>query len=151
MDIPFNNIQIFNVQNYTEIDVRQPVDRLKNKLTCGDHQIPSFLIKDYFGALSVPLLTLFNFILSTYTFPAIWKVIRDKFPFLKSGNPDIKSYRPILSNIVKVFEMSLYTHIYTNAKSCISSNQHGFADHGSTVRNLVKFTQFLIILTKKTK
>ncbi|CAH0549695.1 unnamed protein product [Brassicogethes aeneus] len=94
--------------------------------------------------LVYPLLILFNLILSTSTFPDVWKLTR-VCPILKSGDPcDLTNYRPIalLSNFAKVFESSVYTIIYNNIKNIISSQQHGFMSKRSTLTNLAEFSQF---------
>lgn len=134
----------FNLFQFSESDIRIAISKLKNKMTCGDDQIPSFLIKDCSRVLIAPLLYLFNLIVSTATFPAIWKITR-VCPILKSGNPaNLRNYRPIaiLSNFAKVFEMSLYTQIFNTVKSYISPYQHGFVPMRSTVTNLAQFTQY---------
>lgn len=94
---------------------------------------------------SAPLCALFNLILSTATFPEQWKLSRI-CPILKDGNPsDIKNYRPIaiLSNFAKVFEMTVYTILFSKVRNFISPNQHGFVTSRSTLTNLAEFTQFV--------
>lgn len=129
----------------TDEDIIRAVKRLGNNMTAGEDMIPSFFVRDCSGILVEPLKHLFNLILSTGTFPEVWKRAR-VFPVLKKGDPTLlKNYRPIsiLSNFAKLFEIVLYDQIYPLVKSHISPLQHGFMERRSTVTNLAVFSQYV--------
>lgn len=141
---PFNNLPVINITCFSEHEVTTALCKLKNKMTAGPDQVPSFLIKDCSGALTEPLLIICNLAIQTSTFPDLWKTARI-CPVLKSGDSSlITNYRPIsiLSNFAKVFEILLYSRIYPLVKKYISPYQHGFMENRSTISNLAYFTQF---------
>jgi hypothetical protein len=86
---------------------------LKDRPTSGSDQIPSYLVRDCRHAFVKPLLKICNLVLSTATFPDVWKISK-LCPVSKGGDiSDIVNYRPIaiLPNFAKVLEMVLYTRI----------------------------------------
>jgi hypothetical protein len=86
------------------------IKKLKNKLTAGTDQVPSFVIKNCGSAFIEPLFILFNLVLKCSVFPERWKE-SSIYPVLKKGDPSlINNYRrsSILTNLSKVFEMILY-------------------------------------------
>ena len=128
----------------TEKDILTALRNAKNTLTMGPDGVPSFLLKDCATVFVQPLNYLFKLIITTSTFPTIWKsaII---CPILKKGDKtNIGNYRPIslLCNFSKIFETIVYKHIYSGVKMYISPLQHGFIDRRSTITNLVCFTQF---------
>mgnify|MGYP005980603449 CR=1 FL=1 len=127
-----------------EEDVFNALKNSKNTLTMGPDGIPNFLLKDCASVFAQPLVYIYNLIIKTSTFPAMWKAALI-CPVLKKGDKaDVKNYRPIslLCNFAKIFEGILYKHIYSAVKVYISPSQHGFMDKRSTITNLVCFTQF---------
>lgn len=69
---------------------------MKNKLPTGPNQIPSFNFKNCIYCLTDPLRIIFNVILKTTKFPAVWKE-SNTIPVHKSGiKPDIVNYRTIV-------------------------------------------------------
>ena len=105
--------------------------------------MPSFLLRDCASIFVTPLHRLFNLIIKTSSFPAIWKEAMVT-PVLKKGDsPLIENYRPIsiLCNFSKMFESVIYKQIYFSFKSFITPFQHGFVEKRSTVTNLSCFSQ----------
>lgn len=140
-----SNLPCINIDQLSESDIKIAIKRLKNKMTSGHDQIPSFLIKDCVNVFTVPLLTLFNIALRTSTFPECWKLAK-VCPIYKCGNrADIGNYRgiSILPNFAKVFEAAVYATIYSGVKNSISNHQHGFMEKRSTSTNLACLTQFI--------
>lgn len=138
-----NNMPNIDIHSFTEEDIKRSISQLKNKMTAGHDQIPSFLVKDCSGVFIKPLTFLFNLALRTSVFPDCWKLAR-VCPVLKSGDiSDITNYRPItiLPNFSKVFEISLYNRIYPSVNKSLSIYQHGFMEKRSTVTNLALITQ----------
>lgn len=133
------------INEITEDDIIMASKKLKNKMTSGVDNCPSFLVKDCINVLATPLCYIFNLILTTETYPEIWKKTKI-CPILKSGdNNIIENYRPIsiLCNFGKLFEIIIYNKVYPNLYNLISSHQHGFMSQRSTVTNLMCLTQFM--------
>lgn len=118
---------------------------LPNKLTAGDDGVPSFFVRDCRCVLARPLALIINLSLRTCTFPELWKRARICPVFKKGDVSDISNYRPIsiLSNFAKVYEVVISNHIFTNVRSFLSTNQHGFMPGRSTITNLAAVTQFI--------
>lgn len=139
-----SNTHIF-VEHICETEILQAAKRLKNKLTSGPDNIPSFLVKDCIGAFAKPLCTIFNLIMNTTVFPSQWKESK-VCPIFKSGDKhNISNYRPIsiLSNFAKLLEIILYSKIYPTVRNTLSCNQHGFLDRRSSATNLMVLTQYI--------
>lgn len=140
-----SNTLCVDIATISSSEVQAAIGKLKNKLTAGDDQVPSFLVKGCSDIFLEPLSILFNLCLQTSVFPNRWKVTRI-CPVHKSGDTDnVTNYRPIaiLNNFAKVFERVLYDRIYSCIKCYISPFQHGFVEKRSTVSNLCCFTQYV--------
>nr|CAH7756409.1 unnamed protein product [Callosobruchus chinensis] len=119
--------------------------RLKNKKAVGTDKLPTFIVKDCIGALTLPLSIIFNLSIKSSTFPSKWKEAK-VVPILKSGNSSVVSnYRPIsvLSPFAKLFESIIYARIYSSVKHVITPTQYGFMKNRSTVSNLMVLTQYV--------
>lgn len=140
-----NYNSLININSISECEILLAISKLKNKMTSGIDNIPSFIIKDCARILVVPLCFLFNQALQNNSFPDIWKICKI-CPIFKSGDPAcISNYRAIaiLSNFAKVFEIILYNRIYISVGNAITCSQHGFVRNRSTVTNLAVFTQYV--------
>nr|CAH7725551.1 unnamed protein product [Callosobruchus chinensis] len=103
------NIDLASQPN-TADEISVAVKRLKNKMTSGTDKLPSFFVKDCTSALKEGLITIFNLVLNTSTFPRLWKETK-VCPVYKSGDRNkIPNYRPIsvLNNFAKLFEVIIY-------------------------------------------
>lgn len=143
---PVNNVineYIPILQPITGQDIMDASKRLKNKMTSGPDQVPSFIVKDCIGAFLKPLLIIFNLCTTMSTVPKLWK--RAKVcPIYKSGRRNqIDNYRPIsiLCNFSKILETILYRRIYMSLRTNIAFEQHGFVNNRSTITNLSCLTQ----------
>lgn len=139
------NNNYINIRCITEEDLLKSIKKLKNKMTAGVDNVPSFVIKDCAAVFIEPLLTLFNLSLTTSKYPEVWKTARI-CPILKSGDPShISNYRAIsiLCNFGKLLEIIIYDYIYSSVKGIISPAQHGFMEKRSTVTNLASITQYI--------
>ena len=139
-----SNIPTLNITKICDTDVISAIKKLKSNLTAGVDNIPSFFVKDCSSALTEPLLLIFNSSLKSGIFPDKWKLAK-VCPILKSGNAsDVTNYRAIsiICNFAKVFEIILYTQIYTHVRSFLSPTQHGFVEQRSTITNLAHFSQY---------
>jgi len=109
---------------------------LKNKYThqCGD--IPMFLYRKIAHEICNPVTCLINTMISTASFPALFKfaVIT---PIFKKGDKELcKNYRPIaiLHNLSKVFERVIYNRMlsFCNKYNILPQYQFGFRPNFST-------------------
>lgn len=143
-NLSLNNTHI-HINLITEQEIIEAAKKLKNKLTSGVDNVPSFIVRDCINAFATPLRILFNLILSTNEYPNIWKTTKI-CPILKTGDPSvISNYRPIaiLCNFGKLFEITIYNNVYCSIKGTISPHQHGFMEKRSTVSNLACITQYI--------
>lgn len=143
--VDIGNTTDINFSPINETEVLAAIKKLKNKMTSGPDDIPSFIVKDCAGALAGPLAIFFNNCLKAKRFPALWKVAK-VCPILKSGNKcQIENYRAVslLCNFSKVFEIVIYDRIYFAVHRQLSPRQHGFIKNRSTVTNLLSFTQYI--------
>ena len=89
----------------------------------------------------LPLRIIFGNILSTATYPDIWKLANVTPIFKKGGKQFIENYRPIpllpLCGIVfeKIIFNNLYKHLTTH--HLITKNQSGFRPGDSTTNQLI--------------
>lgn len=139
-----NNLS-FVLSPVVEEDIVPLLASLQNKMTSGEDQLPSFLLKDCKFIFARPLSIIINLAIKNSVFPNRWKRTRITPVFKKNDKTFINNYRPIsiLNNFSKVMEMLIYNSIYTNIRSRISPEQHGFIKNRSTVTNLACFTQFV--------
>lgn len=144
-EVELSNLPNININQITELDIVKASKKLKNKLTSGIDGIPSLVIKDCISVLAKPLAYLFNLIISTSTFPEMWKTARI-CPILKKGDSCIlQNYRAIsiLCNFSKLLEIILYNIIYNSTKHVITIDQHGFVEKRSCVTNLSCLSQYI--------
>lgn len=127
--------------DFSFVDATDIVDagrKLNSKLTSGADGIPSFIVRDCIGALADPLQHVYNLILKTSYFPAVWKVAK-VIPIHKKGDTSqVSNYRPIslLCNFSKIFEIILYSKLFPYVRNQIACEQHGFVNGRSCVTNL---------------
>lgn len=135
----------FNIEQVNEDELIAVMKTFGAKLTRGEDQIPSFLIRDARYALAKPLMLIINCSLTTSIFPQRWKLARITPIFKKGDKSLVTNYRPIaiLSNFAKVYEQIMYNTIYNHTRSFISPYQHGFIPKRSTVSNLCCLTQYI--------
>lgn len=139
------NPNVIQLDNITYDEIILGGKKLKNKLTSGTDNIPSFLVKDCIGCLAYPLEIIFNKAVKAEKFPSRWKEAKI-IPIHKAGTKsEITNYRPItiLSNFAKLFEIVVYNRIYFSVKNIISDTQHGFMSLRSTATNLAIITQYI--------
>lgn len=129
----------------SEMDVIRAAKKLKPKNVSGVDNIPAFVVRDCINAFLEPILYIFNNILKTTVFPDTWKIARIR-PILKKGDPAfITNYRSItvLCSFSKLFEILLYTLIYSQVENKISLDQHAFLSKKSCITNLACISQVI--------
>ena len=99
----------------TTSQVERVIKKLVNAKATGVHNIPNKILEDSCQTIAPFLSDIFNFSISTNTFPSDLKIGKVS-PVHKSGDrDDLNNYRPIsvLPTIARVFERLLYNQMYT--------------------------------------
>ena len=89
----------------------------------------------------LPLQIIFTNILSTSTYPDMWKLANVTLIFKKGDKQLIKNYRPIslLPICGKILENNIFNNLYTylHTNNLITKNQSGFHPGDSTTSQLL--------------
>lgn len=128
--------------NIDKKDIVNVLSKLKPDSSSGPDDIPPIVLKNCANALSHPLHIIFNYSLSTGTYPNQWKTSY-VIPISKGGDKSkIENYRPIskISTIPKIFDNIIYDKTFPIFTPLIITNQHGFTKKKSTTSNLLSFT-----------
>ena len=129
----------------TESEIFQAAKELSNSQSTGYDRIPNFIAKDLVRIFAMPLMSIYNNPLTTFTFPRIWKTAKVT-PIFKSGDKaKVENYRPVslIPVFTKIFEKIMYRILSTILQSKLSNNQHGFMKGRSTVSNLVIKAEYI--------
>nr|CAI5859625.1 unnamed protein product [Callosobruchus analis] len=151
--VPFScNIVSPNISIPTEYittgDLLELSRKLKNKLSSGEDDFPTSLLKSCIHRIANPLVFIINNCLKFGIFPEKLKsaII---IPIYKRGDAaDMSNYRPIslLSAFAKLFELVLQTQILKHLTNCnlISEAQHGFVKGKSTTTAIYNFNREIV-------
>ena len=145
----------FKFQPITEQIVYKILMSLPNNKKGGTEQIPTYIYKILGPFIIEPMTNLINQIISSNTFPMIWKEALVT-PIPKPGNKtDPSNQRPISSLLIlsKITEKVLAYQIrnYLEINSLISTRQYGFRQYHSTQSLLLQLTnKWLKTLDKTT-
>lgn len=124
---PFNGVDLYDLI----------MKKLKNKKSCGEDGIPSFLIKKIFHIILSPFCHLINLSFCEGKFPSELKIGKIIPIYKKNDKQNVENYRPVTipSTFSKIFEYCflerLLDFLGTNKK--ISETQHGFCSQRSTI------------------
>jgi hypothetical protein len=115
---------------------------LDEKKSCGPDGFTPKILKLSAPAIAISLTKLFNYCITTSTWPEDWKLSNVSPVHKKDDVTDKRNYRPIsvLSAIAKVFEKIKYEQLYTKFSTIFSSNMSGFLRGHSCCSALVKLT-----------
>lgn len=125
------------------------ISNLKNSNSKDIYNLSSAMLKRMCAAITKPITTLANKMLSEGVFPDSLKrtII---LPIHKKGSKNqIENYRPIsiLPAISKIFENILKTQLesYFNSNNLLSSNQHGYSEGRSTETALCSYSEVVVV------
>ncbi|XP_046681804.1 uncharacterized protein LOC124368609 [Homalodisca vitripennis] len=130
----------------TTLDVQQTLESLDARKSAGPDDIPPRVLKQCAPILAVHLTILFRPLLASGVFPSNLKQSY-VIPIFKSRDRgNIRDYRPIViqSALAKVFESIILNNIYSQLKSRICLEQHGFLKGRSTTTNLLMFQEYIM-------
>lgn len=135
----------FGLLKFTTSDVLKKLNALDATKGTGPDCIHPHFIKTCATSLAEPLAHIFNFSISSGSFPGQWKTAKVVPIFKHDDEQNVKNYRPIsiLSTFAKVFESLICPYIQHHFKNFLSTSQHGFVSGRSTNTNLALFTENL--------
>ena len=137
------NDPIDNVPRLTLVELEEVLRRTPARKATGEHPISSRSLHIAKDQLKIPLLHLFNQVLTTGKVPARWKTAH-VVPVKKKGDASlVENYRPIslLCLESKIFERILYERLLIEVGSSIPKVQYGFRRNHSCVQALALATQ----------
>ena len=130
--------------NYVTIDNDQIISLIRKidpKKATGSDGISSQMLPLCDESVILPLQIIFTNILSTSTYPDMWKIANVTPIFKKSYKELIKSYRPIslLPICGKILEKIIFKNLYAylHRNNLITKNRSGFRPGDSTTNQLL--------------
>ena len=114
-------------------DVYKALSECNSRKACGPDGIPTILYKKCASVFSIPLAAIFNFTISTCTFPTFWKHAH-VIPIPKMKNPTIRDLRPIslLSLPSQIFEHFIFNSVGNTLYKSYDDDQGGCRPQSST-------------------
>ena len=143
---PLNQRFLFESADSTEIILI--INSFEVSKATGPHSIPTDILKLIKSNICYPLKEIINLSFATGIYPIKLKIAKVNPVFKNKGDPlHITNYRPIslLSNINKIFEILIYSRLYTflNLHNCIYELQFGFRSKHSTNHALLSLTEMI--------
>ena len=128
-------------------EVSKGIAQLKNKKASGNDSISNEIIKTGSSTILPFLVTLFNTILETKSYPEDWScgIVTPIYKSGENGNPANYRSKTINSCLSKLFNLLLANRLtsFVNEKGIPRYNQMGFrkgfrtADHGLTIKTII--------------
>lgn len=142
------NRQSMFVKPINEHELIELSERLKNKYTSGEDEIPNSIIKLCIKFITKPVCFVINNSFKYGVFPEQLKLALIK-PLYKKGNPELlENHRPIsiLPSFSKLFEMAMCDRVMSFLTSCqlISRTQHGYIKGRSIETAIFQFTNYIL-------
>ena len=139
------------VFSYFIIQVREAIDKLKNKHSKDIYGLSVSVLKQIKNNLIIPLTRLFNFCISEGIYPVYpdaFKVSR-VIPVFKKGDPrDVNNYRPIslIPAVSKIFELLLKNQLinYMEQHNLLNDFQYGFRRGRSTALAVMGLLEYVV-------
>ena len=144
-----SNIPTLDRLIITENMLREKIDNLKPKFSCGPDNINNRFIKDFSKELIPALTNIFNKSLEESSLPADWKNANITPIFKKGSKGSVSNYRPIslTSAICKILESLIKEMIveHLTRHQLLNKSQHGFMNGRSCSTNLLEFLETIIL------
>ena len=119
--------------------VKSQLKRIDTSKSCHSDDFPSWISKDFCEDTAPPLTNIINCMLSTHTFPTLWKSA-EITPLPKTSSPAVsKDFRPIslLWHCGKVAEYFIARMLKTATKDELTLKQYAYTDGVGCVDALV--------------
>ena len=136
---------IIQFSSITPNRVSKCIKSIKPTTSRGPSGYTNKFLKDFSGALCLPLSIIFNISLSHNIVPSVWKVT-NVVPILKKGSKgEASNYWPVSLTCVigklleRILKKDIVEHLTLN--NIISDTQHGFMASRSCVTNLLTFLE----------
>ena len=134
----------FNFDIIEEKTVRDTINDLQSKSSCGHDNISTILLKSLIPSIGSALTLIINQSLCTGIFPNRLKIAK-VLPLYKKGDSHLfDNYRPIslLPAVSKIFEKIVYKQLYTyfTKNNLIYNSQYGFRQLHSTELAALEFS-----------
>ena len=141
LTMQFTNLNSIFVDEASDTDITLAISKLKNNAAPGFDGINAKLIKFHHKKLTPILKVLINKMLSTSTFPDIFKISKIR-PIFKSGSPNlVNNYRPvaILSILEKIIENYIHTKLisFLDSYKIFGTRTFGFRKNSSTTSAII--------------
>lgn len=137
----FDHINSLESITISRPEVECTLKSLATGKAAGPDGVNNRLLKELSHTLSSPLCDLFNYSLSSGTFPDVWKQANVTPIYKGNDASDPSNYRPIslLSSIGKVLEKIVHKHLFNffHDNNVLTTLQSGFVPGDSTVNQLV--------------
>ena len=138
----------FSFGEVSFIQVREAIDKLKNKHSKDIYGLSVSVLKQIKNNLIIPLTRLFNFCISEGIYPDAFKVSR-VIPVFKKGYPrDVNNYRPIslIPAVSKIFELLLKDQLinYMEQHNLLNDFQYGFRRGRSTALAVMGLLEYVV-------
>jgi hypothetical protein len=135
------DIEKLELRTVSEGEVRNAINKLKDKPSCGLDQVNTMIIKAGGELLVVALWHIINTSILSGQVPKKWKEAKIIPLFKKGDAKECANYRPVsnLSVMSKVLEMVVNSQIskYCDKHDIIPKSQHGFQKSKSTMTALI--------------
>ena len=145
-----NSIPILDDIDFTEKDIIDAIDELRNNSASGPEGLAAILLKKCKESLSQPLYSLWRDCLDRGITPSKLKEAHI-IPVHKGGSQSVPSnYRPIAltSHLIKIFEKVVRNNLvhFLEKNNLFNKNQHGFRHHRSCLSQLLDYHDKIISL-----
>lgn len=142
-----NHTETFEFAVESREAIEKLVDNIRIEVATGEDNIGAKLIKDMKHTISPVLTKIINTGYTSNTFPNCMKKAAIKVIHKKDSTENIANYRPIsiLPTLSKIFERAAVNQIvrYLEANNLISSCQHAYRRHHSTVTCLFESLNYI--------
>lgn len=143
------------MQRVTNSELLDLANKMKNKYSSGDDQIPTSIVKLSTSKTVEVLNYIINNSLKFGIFPNQLKLAKI-VPLHKEGSLDnLNNYRPIslLPSFSKIFERVMCSRLISFMNKCelLSTTQHGYLKGRSTTTAIFQFTKVILDLFEEKK
>ena len=141
-------VEGFSFSEVTFIQVRNAIEKLKNKHSLDIYGTSVTLLKKLKDTYIIPLTKLVNCCIREGVYPSCFKKSKVVPVFKKGDKDDINNYRPIslIPAVSKVFELLLKEQLYNylESNSILNNFQFGFRKGKSTTLAIMDFLEYVV-------
>ena len=140
-DLPLATDECLDNFSFTPTDIEDAIDEMAKHSSCGNDDIPAFILKECKHSLSYPIHKYWSESLISSQISPRYKAQLIS-PIFKKGNKGMaENYRPVslTPHVIKIFERIVRNKIvsYLESNKLICDNQHGFRKGRSCLSQLL--------------